>query len=52
MEHKGPDVDARDNLVVYQSLLQLVGRLITSLDGKFFDLCQLCGERLVAPVGT
>ena len=50
MEHKRPDIDAGDYLVVYQGLLQLVRRLIASLDGKLFDLSQLCGERFVTSV--
>ena len=44
---RSPDVDTRNNLLVYERLLQLVRLLVALLDGKLFDLRQLARERLV-----
>ena len=48
-EGKGaiPDVDARNNLLVNESLLQLVRLLVALLNGELLDLGQLARERLV-----
>ena len=42
-----PDVNTRNNLLVYERLLQLVRLLVALLDGELFDLRQLPRERLV-----
>ena len=42
-----PDIDARNDLLVDERLLQLVGLLVALLDGELFDLGQLARERLV-----
>ena len=47
MEDIGSDVDTRDNLLVYERLLQLVRLLVAFLDGELLDLSQLARERLV-----
>ena len=44
---RSPDVDTRNNLLVYERLLQLVRLLVALLDGELFDLRQLPRERLV-----
>ena len=48
MEHKRSDIDARNNLVVNESLLQFVSWLVGPLNGEFFDLGQLGGEGLAS----
>ena len=47
VEDVGPDVDAGDDLLVDEGLLQLVGLLVALLDGELLDLGELAGERLV-----
>ena len=42
-----PDIDARNNLLVDESFLQLVRLLVALLDGELLDLSQLARERLV-----
>ena len=42
-----PDIDARNNLLVDESFLQLVRLLVALLDGELLDLGQFAGERLV-----
>ena len=42
-----PDVNTRNNLLVYERLLQLVRLLVALLDGELLDLRQLPRERLV-----
>ena len=44
---RSPDVNTRNNLLVYERLLQLVRLLVALLDGELFDLRQLPRERLV-----
>ena len=44
---RSPDVDTRNNLLVYERLLQLVRLLVALLDGELLDLRQLPRERLV-----
>ena len=44
---RSPDVDTRNNLLVYERLLQLVRLLVALLNGELFDLRQLPRERLV-----
>ena len=44
---RSPDVDTRNNFLVYEGLLQLVRLLVALLNGELFDLRQLPRERLV-----
>ena len=46
-DERSPDVNTRNNLLVYERLLQLVRLLVALLDGELFDLRQLPRERLV-----
>ena len=42
-----PDIDARNNLLINEGLLQLVGLLVAFLNWEFLDLRQLARERFV-----
>ena len=42
-----PDIDARNNLLVDESFLQLVRLLVALLNGELLNLSQLARERLV-----
>ena len=46
-DERSPDVNTRNNLLVYERLLQLVRLLVALLNGELFDLRQLPRERLV-----
>ena len=46
-DERSPDVNTRNNLLVYERLLQFVRLLVALLDGELFDLRQLPRERLV-----
>ena len=46
-DERSPDVNTRNNLLVYERLLQLVRLLVALLYGELFDLRQLPRERLV-----
>ena len=42
-----PDIDARNNLLINEGFLQLVGLLVAFLNWEFLDLSQLARERFV-----
>ena len=48
MEHKRPDIDARNYLVVNEGLLKFVSWLVGPLYGELFDLGQLGWEGLAS----